>query len=304
MKKFKKYSTEEITKLISGLDIDEFSKYCHEDVDETDLLAVLNEEIETERFAQKTILGIDIYHYSQYKPLEQSLIPILYKLIYDKTTELCLSSSSYIFQHYRDAETFRKLFINTGDGGFQIFDTPIHATAFAINFQMIVRYYNSYRYFPKLRKIIGPLSLRYAMTHDKIYKLDQNYFGAAIINNARVLIKDSLNRFLLDENTYNWFLYKINGIENIQNVSIDQLKELSCFADYKSIDGDNHIYVDSEGFDFEKMISCDIQKIGDITAKKTNLTVYNLHLQYKGFLGNGKYKTVISLGNLNTSGIN
>jgi hypothetical protein len=303
MKKLKKYSKEEILKLISSLDINEFSKFCHEDVDESDLLNLLHENIPTNKFPSKTVLGIDIYHYSQYKPLEQTLIPILYKLIYDRTAELCLSDSSYLFQHYTSKDTFHKMFINTGDGGFQIFDTPIHATAFAINFQMIVRYYNSFRYFPKLRKIIGPLSLRYAMTHDKIHNLDSNYFGPAIINNSRVLIKDSLNRFLLDENTFTWFLHKINGIENLQNVSISQLKELSCFADYKEVDGDNNIYVDSKGFDFEKMISCDIQKIGNIMAKQTNLTVYNLHLQYKGVLGQDKYKTIVSLGNLNTSGI-
>ena len=303
MKKFKNYSISEITELLSKEDINEFSKFCHDDVDQSILLNKLENKIVTDKFDEKTVLGIDIYHYSHYKPLEQSLIPVLYKIIYDKACEMCLSDSSYLFQHYTSKETFSKLFINTGDGGFQIFDTPIHATAFAINFQMIIRYYNSFRYFPKLRKIIGPLSLRYAMTHDKIYKLDENYFGPAIINNSRVLIKDSLNRFLLDQNTYDWFLYKINGIENLQFVSIDQLKELATFADYKKVDGENHIYIDSKGFDFEKMISCDIQKIGNILAKKTHLTIYNLHIQYKGFLGDGKYKTVISLGNLNTTGI-
>jgi len=303
MKKFKNYEIEDLTKIISEKDINDFSKFCHEDVDESDLLNTLITKIDTDKFAEKTVLGIDIYHYSQYKPLEQSLIPVLFKLIHNKACDLCLSNSSYIFQHYQSSDTFREMFINSGDGGFQLFDTPIHATAFVINFQMIVRYYNSFRFFPKLRKIVGPLSLRYAMTHDKIYKLDKNYFGPAIINNARVLIKDSLNRFLLDENTNRWFLYQINGIENLQYVSISQLQELATFADYKRIDGENHIYVDSKGFDFEKMISCDIQKIGDIMAKKTPLTIYNLHLQYKGFLGDGKYKTVISVGNLNTTGI-
>ncbi len=303
MKKFKNYEIKDLIKIISEKDINDFSKFCHEDVDESDLLNTLITEIDTDKFAEKTVLGIDIYHYSQYKPLEQSLIPVLFKLIHNKTCDLCLSNSSYIFQHYQSSDTFKEMFINSGDGGFQLFDTPIHATAFVINFQMIVRYYNSFRFFPKLRKIVGPLSLRYAMTHDKIYKLDKNYFGPAIINNARVLIKDSLNRFLLDENTNRWFLYQINGIENLQYVSISQLQELATFADYKRIDGENHIYVDSKGFDFEKMISCDIQKIGDIMAKKTHLTIYNLHLQYKGFLGDGKYKTVISVGNLNTTGI-
>ena len=112
MKKFKNYSIEELTQLIAKKDINDFSKFCHEDIDELDLLEVLKGEIETDKFAQKTVLGIDIYHYSQYKPLEQSLIPVLFKLIYQKSCELCLSNSSYIFQHYKSPETFDKLFIN------------------------------------------------------------------------------------------------------------------------------------------------------------------------------------------------
>lgn len=302
MKKIKTFSKEELAKLISSKDINEFGAFCHEEVDESDLLQLLNSRVETDKFSSKTVLGIDIYHYSQYKPLEQSLIPILFKLIYDKAADLSISDSSFIFQNY-EQETFRQQFIDTGDGGFQIFETPFHATAFAINFQMIVRYYNSYRYFPKLRKIIGPLGLRYAMTHDKIYKFDNNYFGPSIINNSRILNKDSLNRFLLDENTFNWFLYQINGIENLPHASMEQLKKLKDFIDYKEVDGNNNIYVDSKGFNFEKITSCDIQKIGDIISKKTQLTIYNLHLQYMGCLGEDKYKTVISLGNLNAGGI-
>lgn len=302
MKEIKTFSKEEIVKLISSKDINEFGSYCHEDVDESDLLQLLNSRIETDEFTSKTVLGIDIYHYSQYKPLEQSLIPILFKLIYDKAVSLCLSDSSFMFQNYKQ-ETFRNQFIDTGDGGFQIFDTPIHATAFVINFQMIVRYYNSFRYFPKLRKIIGPLGLRYALTHDKIYKFNDNYFGPSIINNSRILNKDSLNRFLLDENTFNWFLHKINGIENLPHASMEQLKSLLSFVDYKEVDGHNNIYVDDEGFNFGKITSCDIQKIGDIISKKMKLSIYNLHLQYQGSLGEDKFNTVISLGNLNAGGI-
>ena len=299
----KEFSKEEIAELISQKDINEFSSYCHDNVDENDLLHLLNSKIQTDSFSNKTVLGIDIYHYSQYKPLEQSLIPILFKLIYDKTAGLCMQDSSFIFQNYKQ-ESFNNQFIDTGDGGFQIFETPIHATAFVINFQLIVRYYNSFRYFPKLRKIIGPLGLRYAMTHDKIYKFNSNYFGPAIINNSRILSKDSLNRFLLDENTFNWFLYQINGIENLPHASMQQLKGLMAFVDFKEVDGNNHIYEDDEGFDFGKIISCDIQKIGDITSKKTLLSVYNLHLQYQGSLGDDKFNTVISIGNLNAGGIN
>lgn len=304
MDKIKAYKKEELVKLISSLDNPEFSSVCNENIHEADLFELLFNEIKPTKFTDKTVLGIDIYHYSQYKALEQALIPILFKLIYDKVAELSIASSSFIFQKYKAGKNFNPNFINTGDGGFQIFDTPIHALAFAINFQMIVRYYNSHRYFPKLRKIIGPLSLRYALTTDKIYKLDNNFFGTAIINNSRILMKDSLNRFLLDNNTYEWFLHKINGIENLQLISVENLKKLECFKDYKETDGENKIYTKEKGFDFEKMLSCDIQKIGKITAKSTELSIYNLHVQYLGKLGKSEGKTIITLGNLNTSGIN
>ena len=164
MDKIKTYKKEEIVKLISSLDDSEFNHICKEHIEENDLFEMLYKEIQPTEFTNKTILGIDIYHYSRYKPLEQALIPILFKLIYDKVAEISISGSSFIFQKYKTDKNFKQNFINTGDGGFQIFDTPIHAMAFAINFQMIVRYYNSFRYFPKLRKIIGPLSLRYALS--------------------------------------------------------------------------------------------------------------------------------------------
>ena len=58
MKKIKTFSKEEIAKLISSKDINEFGAYCHEDVDESDLLQLLNSKIETDNFTSKTVLGM------------------------------------------------------------------------------------------------------------------------------------------------------------------------------------------------------------------------------------------------------
>lgn len=300
-----KFDKESIIELISELDQSTFCDKGFSKISEEDLLKKLNKEINPEHFSEKTVLGIDIYHYSQYKPLEQTLIPILFKIIFEQVSSLCILNSSYIFQKYKNAETFNKLFINTGDGGFQIFDTPIHAIAYAINFQLVVRYYNSSRFYPKLRKIIGPLNLRYAMTTDKIYRLDRNFYGPAIINNDRVLSKDSLNRFLVDENTYDWFLQNINGIENLQLVSLKQINELDDFEEYvfNNEDKSNEIYPEEVGFNFDKIITSDIQKIGNIETKSNKLSIYNLHLQYQGSLSDKNQMTIVSLGNLNTSGI-
>jgi len=304
VKKVTKYNTDELIQRIAEQDLSIFCDRGNVSIDESDLLDFFSQEIDPDRFEGKTILGVDIYHYSQYKPLEQTLIPILFKIIFDQVASLCVLNSSYIFQKYRDAETFEKMFISTGDGGFIVFDTPIHAMAYAINFEMVVRYYNSSRFYPKLRKIIGPLGLRYALTTDKIYRLNDNFYGPAIINNSRILEKDSLNRFLMDKNTYNWFLQHINGVENLQLLSIDHIRELEDFSDYNDhIEGENEIYPEEMGFTFDRIITSDVQKIGNITSKSTSLSVYNLHLQFQGSLSSVTQKVIVTIGNLNTSGI-
>ena len=271
------------------------------------LLRALSSTMDERNFSTSTVLGVDIYKYSQYEPLRQALVPFLFKLIYQEATELALKQSPYIFQKYQPND-FSNEFISTGDGGFQIFPTPIHAISFAIYFELIVRYYNSYHYYPELRKVIGPVNLRYAMTRDKIFKLDNQFFGPSIIHNDRVLSKDSLNRFLIDENTYNWFLIGLNGIENLQFISMNELNELPEFEGYEIKEAE-HIFPNQMDASYQKIISADIQKIGDIIAKSTSLSIYNFHLQYLGGLvkeeseGKKRTMTTVSLGNLNTSGI-
>lgn len=305
MKRIKKYKAEEIIQKISEIDISSFEENDHFDLNSDDLHVYLKNKINQEKFNDKTVLGVDIYHYSQYKPLEQNLIPIVFKIIFDEAAELCLSNSSYLFQKYRNKQTFNKLFISTGDGGFLVFDTPMHAIAFTINFQMVVRYYNSHRFYPKLRKIVGPLSLRYVLTTDKVFRLNKHYYGTAIINNSRILDKDSLNRFLLDNNTYSWFLRKINGIENLQLIDINDLKQLSDFKSYQVLpDGINGIYPEKIEENERKGIQAiDVEKIGKITSKSTELSIYNLHLQFIGTLSCENKRIIVSIGNLNTSGI-
>lgn len=304
MNKIRKYNIDKLIQQISEQDISTFCDQGNIDTEELNLYNFLSDELNPTDFEDKTILGIDIYHYSQYKPLEQTLIPVLFKIIFEQVASLCILNSSYIFQNYKDSETFNKLFINTGDGGFLVFDTPLHAISYAINFQMVVRYYNSHRFYPRLRKIIGPLSLRYALTTDKIYKLNNSFYGTAIINNSRILEKDTLNRFLLDKNTYNWFLQHINGIENLQLISIDEIDKLIHFKDYNpNIDGTNEIYPEKMGYTFDRIITSDIQKIGNIMTKNTSLSIYNLHLQFQGSLSSNNKKIIVSIGNLNTSGI-
>ena len=102
----------------------------------------LSDAIQFHEFQEKTVLGIDIYQYSQYRSLEQSIVPFLFKLIYNEAVDLCMEKPGFIFQKYKK-EDFREQFIDAGDGGFQIFQTPLHAIIFAIHFELFVRYYNA-----------------------------------------------------------------------------------------------------------------------------------------------------------------
>jgi len=231
------------------------------------------------------------------------------KIFFTKTIRLCLESNQFIFQHY-DKKKIEHSFISTGDGGYLILDTPMHAVVFAINFELVVRAYNSYHLFPKLRNIIGAISLRYAITYDTIFNFENNFYGSAIINNARILEKDGLNRCLLDENTYNWFLTNIDGIENLQVYTIEDVANIFHFRDYDTElieHGENEV-LSQETSRYKGIINSDILKIGQIQAKEMNLNIYNLHLQVSLNITSDaavdkKRLITVSLGNLNTTGI-
>lgn len=265
--------------------------------------------IDPKNMWRKSVLGIDIYRYGMFKHLEQTMIPTLFKIFFTKAIRLCLESNQFIFQHY-DKKKIEHSFISTGDGGYLILDTPMHAVVFAINFEMVVRAYNSYHLFPKLRNIIGAISLRYAITYDTIFNFENNFYGSAIINNARILEKDGLNRCLLDENTYNWFLTNIDGIENLQVYTIEDVANIFHFRDYDTElieHGENEV-LSRETSRYKGIINSDILKIGQIQAKEMNLNIYNLHLQVSLNITSDaavdkKRLITVSLGNLNTTGI-
>ncbi len=227
------------------------------------------------------MLGIDIYRYGLYKHFEQVLIPPLFKILFEKAIRLCLENNQFIFQRYTK-EKIEKSFISTGDGGFVIFDTPLHSLFFAINFEMVIRAYNSYHLYPKLRNIIGSLSLRYAISYDTIFHFDNNYYGSAIINCARILDKDTLNRCLIDQQTYDWFLISIDGLENLQVLTIEDIANIYDFLDYDRkflTEGKNEILDSNASNRRTGIINSDILKVGQIQSKETLINIFNLHLQ-------------------------
>jgi len=279
--------------------------------DDEDLYQALNQYVNYENIPNKSVLGLDIYQYSTgYGVLEQALIPFLFRRFMETTIDQCFANHKYIFQKY-DPQKIKDHFISTGDGGFFIFDTPLHSLLFAINFAVVLRVYNAFHFYPKLRRIIGSINLRYAITYDKVYQFGDNYFGRALINNARILQRDNLNRCLIDQNVNAWFLVNIGGIENLQVITTSEICNIHEFID----DYDSSI-LDEESDEIfgiiEKrtygIINSDILKIGKIQSKYTELNIYLLHLQVSLKLVNDddpeqKKVFTISLGNLNTAGI-
>jgi len=274
-----------------------------------DLYRELEAYVKLKEFRRFSVLGIDIYRYGLYKHLEQTMIPALFKILFDKAIRLCLENNQFVFQNYTK-EKIEKSFISTGDGGFLIFENPLHSLFFAINFEMMVRAFNSYHHFPKLRKIIGSISLRYAITYDTIFHFENNYYGSAIINNARILEKDSLNRCLLDQRTYEWFLTNMDGIENLQTYTIYDIANIYEFTKYdkKLIrEGVNDI-INTRLSRYTGIINSDILRVGQFQSKETVMNIFNLHLQITTYASaddkqDTKRRITVSLGNLNTSGI-
>lgn len=253
---------------------------------------------------EKAVLGIDIYKYSQYPEIEQIYIPVLFESFYQTTVHTITESEQFFFSEYGDNEdAFKKRFISTGDGGFQIFDNVIQAVIFAATFQAVMKRFctggSTESIDQNLYQLIDTIDLRYAITLGKVYNYKSNYFGPAIINNARILSKDSLNRMLIDSNSVKWMNLTINSLENLLDITKEKLVDTKFFKDYNQ---DLGTYIFEKG----SILSVDIQKVGTIKAKETTLDVFNLHLQAKlGLIVEhhdyGVY--IVSLGNLNTSGI-
>jgi len=308
-KRIKRMQFDQILELLRKVDTESTYEKVTTVPQSEDLYRELEAYVNLKDFRRFSVLGIDIYRYGLYKHLEQTMIPALFKILFDKAIRLCLENNQFVFQNYTK-EKIEKSFISTGDGGFLIFENPLHSLFFAINFEMMVRAFNSYHHFPKLRKIIGSISLRYAITYDTIFHFENNYYGSAIINNARILEKDSLNRCLLDQRTYEWFLTNMDGIENLQTYTIYDIANIFEFTKYdqKFIkEGVNDI-INTRLSRYTGIINSDILRIGQFQSKETVMNIFNLHLQITTYASaddkqDTKRRITVSLGNLNTSGI-
>jgi hypothetical protein len=250
----------------------------------------------------KAILGFDIYRYSQFPLLEQSLIPPLFKTLYEYTIGDCIQYEKFIFQE-KKIENYTQYFIDSGDGGFQIFENPLQAITFAIYFQANIRRYNSGKDSSIIgfRDIVGEITLRYAITYDSTYAYNSNFYGVSIINNARIMAKDKLNRLLIDENTFSWCTKYLHGIENLQSMDYSDLQSIEAFKDYQKVEKGSLIFLENES----RIKNADVLKIGEIKSKLDILSIHSLHIQTLMFSNRmPKFsKYTITLGNLNSAGI-
>jgi hypothetical protein len=262
-------------------------------------------------YKEQAVLGYDIYGYSKYEIEAQTLIPFVFDLIYQNTIDNILDSDGCFFEGY----SFEENYISTGDGCFQIFDNPLQAFIFNANFYITIHRYNSYRFYPKLRAFTDEILFRSCITFGDIFQYGKNHYGPAIINNARILSRDRLNRFLIDDKTYKWFLYKIDGIENLTDILLEELLQImDIFPDwgktalFRTLESYNQNEKNNYGREYCKIKSCHVQKIGDVTAKANLFSVYNVELQIYVFIFNPKASEVgrsmiVPIGNSNSSGI-
>lgn len=255
-----------------------------------------------EYIEKKAVLGFDIYQYSQFNSLRQSLIPHLFKKLYYLSIKNILKNEGF-FLEYKTQTEFENRFIDTGDGGFQVFGTPIEAFLFAIYFQAnITRYNSGNEIHSDLYNIIGEINLRYSLTYDNVFCYNKNHYGPAIINCARIMSKDKLNRFLIDNNTITWFNSELNSIETCQ--LFEPEKDFPTIPIFKKkFDKDTY---SSVIFGLEKNLikRLDILKIGEIKSKLDILSIYSVHTQvYFNSKGKDFMKFILTLGNLNSSGL-
>jgi hypothetical protein len=303
----KRAKYEELLAVLRRNDIERYYGESTPTVDIEELRGSLEAYFTDERTSVRAVLGIDIYQYSKYEPDLQRLIPVVFRYLYDSTVDICHSQEGFLFR----GVPFKSHFISTGDGGFQILETPLHALAFAIIMQLRLQWYNASYSFPKLRAILGPLTLRYTITLDSIYRLDTNFFGSAIINNARILSRDKLNRLLLDDKTIHWFMDRIGNLESLlvlENRELITIREFREFDAKRLADTLIFRYGRPEGPPIHSFRNVIVQKIGTISAKSDAFDIYSAYIQVKltrvGQDQDGYEKQfVVNIGNLNSAGV-
>jgi hypothetical protein len=251
----------------------------------------LGSDFFSRRETPKAVLGIDIYQYSRFPENKQRLVPIIFDILYDAAVKWCQDHEPAFF----NAQSLND-FISTGDGGFQILESPLQGLLFAAMFQTAITSYDKGTIQPCLGRLVGELTLRYTLTYDRVFKLDNEWYGPAIIRNARILSRDKLNRCLADENSVEWFRKRIGTLDSLS------LLKRNGFRQVGAIDPDARgtlLFDEANAFR-----SVNVQRVGSVKVKESDIDIYNIYAQVAVTAGNDKNdRWVVALGNLNAGGI-
>ena len=242
----------------------------------------------------KSVLGLDIYKYSEYNDEKQPLIPLIFDTILDHAIKNATEDDPVLFKNM----AIRNNFISTGDGGFIIFPTPLHALMFNMYFFTVLHVFNCGHFSPRFSRFMGEITIRSTITYDKIFNYENNWYGKAIIKNARILHKDNLNRFIIDKETYTYFMRNFNGIESLQVIDNKILE--------KVINADGKIESSALNGNLGIIKNIHVQKIQDILAKSTQLNIYNVEIQLLSIVKINEQSTlsyIFTLGNTNIGNI-
>ena len=98
LSKLKKIEYSEIKAILDKYDQKSFYEKVNYIPDSQDLYNKLEKCVAPHEFCQRAVLGIDIYKYSSYQHLEQTLIPFVFKILFDHTIKYCIEFNQYVFQ--------------------------------------------------------------------------------------------------------------------------------------------------------------------------------------------------------------
>jgi len=304
-----KIEIDDILKQIQEFDVkDYYEKVSSENFDsDSSFLKIYKESIET-KTKNMAVLGIDIYQYSQFDEEKQVYIPILFRMLFQETICWCKHDEPVVFNN---CDLDHISFIDTGDGGFIIFDTPLQALTFNLKFYTLLKTYNTGHFYPKLHHYIGEITLRSCITYNSVYQINSNYYGTAIIHNARILSKDKLNRFIIDADTDQWFNTNIGGLDRLKFFTLSELfdSELIQKNFLPDIKQTNSLYHDfTRSYKTQVFENVHIQKIESIAVKKNVLPAYNVEIQINSTVcdevkRDESIRFVVTIGNLNTTGL-
>ena len=256
----------------------------------------------------RAVVGIDTYKYSEMEPRTQSLLPHAIDILLNNTLEQLRVQESAFFDDDSTRHIHESL-IRTGDGFFAFVEDPLRAIIFSVYLQFNLAAFNSAKLAQPLARIVGPLSVRYALTLGTVTEYEGIYYGEPIILNARLMSLDSLNRFLFDADVLSWFQSVTNGIDTLGVMLLSDLSSvdgMNCRPE-----GDSMVFSPTrDEHRAYRFASLSEIKIGATRSKNTTADIYSLFAQVymKGSQSldpdpGEEVKFIVTLGNTNPTGL-